>query len=224
MDTPEHSFMVWVISITLVILAIFTISTLINYFRQKKKAALYLALNYISFAVAMFLLLIGHYDAVVAGITTPFYNDISMLGKAFIVLGILCNLLFHAQFTQVNKTWYYLRIIFGIALTIWILLPSNYNFGGRTTVIMTYMFMALYGLLINLFLSFSFFKMGRKAKERRKELYSLGAGALAFLIYYFLMTIYGMTQSFLVMIITQIDLFIALLFYFIGIYLPKLTE
>lgn len=224
MDTPEHSFMVWIISITLVILAIFTISTLINYFRQKKKAALYLAFNYISFAIAMFLLLIGHYDAVIKGTTTNFYNDISMLGKSFIVLGILFNLLFHAQLADVNRGWYYFRIILGIALVIWILLPSNYNYGGRSTVIMTYMLMALYGLLINLFLAISFFKLGAKIKARKKELYSLGAGALTFLIYYCLMTIYGMTQSFFIMIITQIDLFIALLFYFIGIYLPKLSE
>ncbi|MFX1557547.1 MAG: hypothetical protein ACFFC9_09865 [Promethearchaeota archaeon] len=224
MDTPEHSFMVWIISITLVILAIFTISTLINYFRQKNKAALYLSLNYIYFAIAMFLLLIGHYDAVIKDVTTSFYNDISMLGKSFIVLGILFNLLFHAQFTEVNRGWYYLRIIFGIILVVWILLPSNYTYGGRTTVIMTYMLMALYGLLINLFLAISFFKLGSKTKTRKKELYSLGAGALTFLVYYFLMTVYGMTQSFFIMIITQIDLFIALLFYFVGIYLPKLSE
>jgi len=224
MNTTEHSLMVWIISIVIVILVAFTVSTLVNYFRHKKKAAFYLSLNYIAFAIAMVLLLIGHVDAVMNGITTAFYNDTSMIGKFFIVAGILFILLFHGQFVEVNKSWKYVRIILGIALMIWILLPTNYTFGGRTTVIMTYMLMALYGLVINLFLVVSFFKMGKRTEGRKTELYSLGIGALAFLIYYFLMTIYGMTQSFLIMIITQIDLFIALFMYFIGIYLPKLSS
>lgn len=221
MNPTEHLIMVWIISIEVAILALFSISTLINFFRQKKHAALYLALNYISFAIAMIFHLVGHYDSVINGTTTNFYEDASMYGKVFIVAGILFILLFHAQFTEVNKMWKYIRIILGIILIIWIIFPSNYTYGGRTTVIMTYMFMALYGLAINLFLSISFFKMGRKTTARRKELYSLGLGALSFLIYYILMTIYGMMQSFLIMIITQADLFVALLFYFIGIYLPK---
>lgn len=222
MDTTQHFIMVWIISIEILILALFTISTLVNYFKHKKRAALYLVLNYISFAVAMSFHLIGHYDSVTSDITTDFYNDASMYGKVFIVAGILFNLLFHAQFTEVNKVWKYIREVLGIVLMIWILVPSNYTFGGRSTVIITYMFMAIYGLLINLFLAISFLQMGRKTTKRRKELYSLGLGAFAFLIYYILMTIYGMTQSFLIMIITQVDLFFALLFYFIGIYLPKL--
>ncbi|MFX0031684.1 MAG: hypothetical protein ACFE8E_10210 [Candidatus Hodarchaeota archaeon] len=221
MNTAEHLIMVWIISIVVVILALFTISTLVNYFRQKNRAALYLALNYISFVIAMIFHLVGHFDSFVNDITTNFYEDASMYGKVFIILGILFILLFHAEFTEVNKIWKYIRIFLGITLMIWILFPSNYTFGGRTTVIITYMFMALYGLAINLFLSISFFKMGKKSTVRRKELYSLGLGALSFLIYYILMTIYGMLQSFPIMIITQVDLFIALLFYFIGIYLPK---
>jgi len=222
MDTNQHFIMVWIISIEILILALFTISTLINYFKHKKRTALYLVLNYISFTIAMVFHLVGHYDSVVNGITTDFYNDASMYGKVFIVAGILFNLLFHAQFTKVNKVWKYIREVLGIALVIWILVPSNYTYGGRSTVIITYMFMAIYGLLINLFLAISFFKMGKRTTKRRKELFSLGLGALAFLIYYILMTIYGMTQSFLIMTITQVDLFFALLFYFIGIYLPKL--
>lgn len=224
MDTTEHFIMVWIITIVIIILAIFTISTLINYYRQKGKAALYLSLNYIAFAIAMALHLVGHIDSVLQGTTTAFYNDSSMVGKTFIVAGIIFILLFHGQFVEVNKTWKYLRIILGLILMIWIILPTNYTFGGRSTVITTYMFMALYGLIINLFLAISFIKMGNKTHARRKELYSLGLGALAFLVYYFLMTIYGMTQSFLVMIITQVDLFIALLLYFIGIYLPKISS
>lgn len=222
MDTTQHLIMVWIISIEILILALFTISTFVSYLHHKKRVALYLVLNYISFAVAMTFHLIGHYDSVVNGITTDFYNDASMYGKVFIVAGILFILLFHSQFTEVNKVWKYIREILGIILIIWILFPTNYNYGGRTTIILTYMFMAIYGLLINLFLAFSFFKMGLKTRARLKELFSLGLGALAFLIYYILMTMYGITQDFLVMIITQVDLFFALLFYFIGIYLPKL--
>ena len=224
MDTTEHILMVWIITIVVVILLIFAISTLANYVRQKKKAALYLALNYIANAIAMSLLLVGHYDSYLASTTTAFYNDISMIGKIFIVGGILLNLLFHAQFVKVNKVWKYIREILGIFLMVWIALPSNYTYGGRTSVIMTYMLMALYGLAINLFLAISFFKLAKLATSRRTELISLGLGASSFLLYYFLMTIYGMTQSFPVMIITQVDLFIALLFYFIGIYLPKFQK
>jgi len=224
MDNTEHILMVWIITIVVVILTVFALSTLANYVRQKKKAALYLALNYIANAVAMSLLLVGHYDSYLAGITTSFYNDISMIAKIFIVLGILLNLLFHAQFVKVNKVWKYIREILGVLLMVWLVLPSNYTYGGRTTVIMTYMLMALYGLAINLFLAISFFKLAKLTTSRRIELVSLGLGAFSFLIYYFLMTIYGMTQSFLVMIITQVDLFIALLFYFIGIYLPKFQK
>jgi hypothetical protein len=224
MNNTEHILMVWIITIVVVILTIFTISTLANYVRQKKKAALYLALNYIANALALSLLLVGHYDSYIAGITTSFYNDISMVAKIFIVLGILLNLLFHAQFVKVNRVWKYIREILGILLVIWLILPSNYTYGGRTTIIMTYMLMALYGLAINLFLAISFFKLAKLATSRRTELISLGLGAFSFLLYYFLMTIYGMTQSFLVMIITQFVLFISLLFYFIGIYLPKFQK
>jgi hypothetical protein len=224
MNIDEHLIMVWIIAIEVLILIGFTLSTLINYFRNKKHAGLYLSLNYISFAVAMVFHLVGHYDSVISGTTTDFYDDASMYGKIFIVLGILFILLFHGQFVKVNKVWKYIRIFFGVLLMIWLLLPTNYNYGGRSTVITTYMLMALYGLAINLFLAISFFKMARRTVDRRMELNSLGLGALGFLVYYFLMTIYGMTQSFLLMIITQAVLFLALFFYFIGIYLPKLKS
>lgn len=222
MNLDEHMIMVWIIAIEVLILTGFTISTLTSYFKHKKHAALYLSLNYISFAVAMTLHLVGHYNSVVSGFTTNFYNDASMVGKVFIVIGILFILLFHGQFVKVNKVWKYIRIIFGVLLILWLILPTNFTYGGRSTVIMTYMFMALYGLIINLFLAVSFFKITRETAARRMEVYSLGFGALTFLIYYFLMTIYGMTQNFFLMIITQAVLFVALLFYFIGIYLPKI--
>jgi hypothetical protein len=227
MNTFEHLVMFWIITISLIIFTSFTVSTLINYIKNKQIAALYLSLNYIFFMVGLVFIQVGHYDSFISGVTTDLYSHASMIAKVFIVAGILANILFHAKFVQVNNMWKNFRIIAGIVLMVWILLPFNYTIGPTTGMQMkyvTYLFMAIYGLSINFGLSYSFFKLARKVKERRKELISLGLGAFAFLLYYILMTIYGMTQNFTLMIATMIDLFFAFLFYFIGIYLPKLKH
>jgi hypothetical protein len=177
--------------------------------------------------IGLILILLGHYDSYLQGITTDFYSHASMIAKVFIVAGILVNILFHAEFVKVNKNWKIIRIVSGILLIVWILLPFNYTIGpvaGMQMKYVTYLFMAIYGLSINFGLSYSFFKLARKIKERHKELISLGLGAFAFLLYYILMTVYGLTQNFIVMIVTMIVLFLAFLFYFIGIYLPKLIS
>jgi len=177
--------------------------------------------------IGLIFIQVGHYDSFITGVTTDLYNHASMIAKVFIVAGILANILFHAKFVKVNKKWKNIRIILGIALMVWILLPFNYTAGPTTGMQMkyiTYLFMAIYGLTINFGLSYSFFKLASKASEHRKELIFLGLGAFAFLLYYILMTIYGMTQSFALMIGTMIDLFLAFLFYFLGIYLPKLRH
>ncbi len=227
MNTFEHLVMFWIITISLIIFISFAVSTLINYFKHKKIAALYLALNYIFYIIGLVFIQIGHFDSYSQGTTTDLYSHASMIAKVFIVAGILMNILFHAKFTEVNRTWKIIRIVAGILLMFWILLPFNYTIGPVTGMQMkyvSYLFMAIYGLSINFGLSYSFFKMARKIKERHKELISLGLGALAFLLYYVLMTIYGLTQNFPIMIVTMIVLFLAFLFYFIGIYLPKLRH
>ena len=100
MDITQHQVLVWLTGLSLVILLLFMLSTLINYIRNKRKAALYLSLNYLSYIITLSMFLFGHLHAFFSGGTTDLYYQTSLLANAFIVCGMITIVLFHGEFTH----------------------------------------------------------------------------------------------------------------------------
>ncbi len=227
MEVFQHEIMQWLTLTLILILGLFMLSTFINFIRKKKKATLYLALNYLSFIGALIFFYLGHIDVTNAGTVTKFYFDASMIANAFVVAGILVIILFHEQFTKINKTRKYIALILGMILIIWIFVPLNYEVttpGEFHVKYITYTLMTFYGALVYAALSYSFFKLTRLATQKRVQLAALGIGSLLFLAYYINMTVYGILQDFFLMTIGMIIIFGACLSLFIGIYLPKFVS
>ncbi|MFX1386971.1 MAG: hypothetical protein ACFE9M_07130 [Promethearchaeota archaeon] len=222
----QHQIIVWLTIGQLLILLLYMLSTLINYIRNKRVAALYLSLNYLAYIITLSLFLFGHLHSVFNGTTTDLYFQTSMLANVFIVAGMITIILFHGEFKEVSKKGKVVTIILGLVLIIWILLPFNYIVsatGGFQIKYITYTLMTLYGGVIYLLLTISFFGFAGKSTERKKELISLGLGSLLFFAYFAIMTAYGITQEFIILLINMIVLFVSFLCFFIGIYLPKFT-
>ena len=223
----QHQILVWLTSLQLLVLLLFMLSTLVNYVRQKKVVSLYLSLNYLSYIITLSMFLWGHLHSILNGATTDLYFQTSMLANAFIVTGMITIILFHGEFKEVSKTGKVITIILGILLIGWILLPFNYDIsatGGFHMKYVTYSFMTLYGGAIYLLLAISFFGFSRTTLEIKKELISLGLGSMLFFIYFVLMTVYGISQEFIILLTNYIVLFVSFLCFFIGIYLPKFTS
>lgn len=219
-----HQIVFWIIIILESFLLIFFISTIITLSKNKRKVTLYLALNYLSFIVAIFLFGMSHLDAISQGFTTDFYYQGSMLANIFVMLGIISNIAFHSQFSEASKTKNILKYLFGFLVIGWILLPFNYVVeisSGFQLKYVTYIFMSLYGIIIYTGLTISFFKMSYFAKNSKKQLIYLGLGSLIFLVYFVIIVIFGVTQAFILLIVSMICLLASFLCYFIGIYLPK---
>ena len=227
MELIQHQILVWLTGLQLVILILYMLSTLINYFRNKRRAALYLSLNYLSYIITLSLFLFGHLHSVFSGGTTDLYFQTSMLANVFIVAGMITIIFFLGEFKEVSKIRKIVTIILGIFLIGWILLPFNYEISttpGFQMKYITYAFMTLFGGTIYLLLTISFFGFSRKTTERKKELIALGLGSLLFFVYFVVMTIYGITQEFIILLVNYIVLFVSFLCFFIGIYLPKFTS
>ena len=227
MEIFQHEIMYWLTLTLIIILGLFMLSTFINFIRKKKKATLYLALNYLSFIGALILFYFGHLDVVNTGAVTKFYFDATMFANAFIVAGILVIILFHEQFIEISKTRKYIALVFGMVLIIWILVPLNYETpipGEFHAKFITYTLMTIYGALVYAALSYSFFKLTRVVTQKRVQLIALGIGSLLFLAYYINMTIYGILQDFFLMAIGMAIIFSACFSLFIGIYLPKFVS
>ena len=221
-----HEIMVWIVSGLLLILTIFFLSTLINFIKQKKRVTLYLTLNYLSFIVAMIFFGLAHLTTVLNGTIMEFYFHSSMFANVFAMFGIITNILFHAKFAQVKKSVQITKIVFGVLIILWILMPFNFEVGGSSggfsLKYITYTLMSAYGIVIYAGLSTSFFKMAHQVtSQSRNQLIALGMGSVIFLLYFVIITVFGITQLFLFLIISMLCLFGSFFCYFIGIYLPK---
>lgn len=222
-----HELMVWIVSGLILILLIFFISTFVTFAKQKKKVTLYLTLNYLAFIVAMGFFNVAHISAVLNGMTTDFYFHSSMFANIFVMLGIITNILFHSKFGQVKSRTKVLKIVFGLLITGWLFLPFNYEVEATTGFqlkYITYSLMSVYGIVIYIGLTVSFFKMSRVSEHSKKQLIALGLGALIFLLYFVIIAIFGITQNFEFLLISMLCLYSSFICYFIGIYLPKLKS
>jgi len=222
-----HELMVWIVSALILILIVFFASTLITFFKQKKRVTLYLTLNYLTFIIAMVFFDTAHFSAVLNGMTTDFYFHSSMFANIFVMLGIITNILFHSKFGQVNSTTKVLKVIFGFLITGWLFLPFNYDVGatsGFQLKYLTYLFMSVYGIIIYIGITTSFLKMARATTQSKRQLFALCIGSLIFLLYFIIIAIFGITQIFVFLLISMFCLFGSFFCYFLGIYLPKLKS
>ena len=219
-----HELMVWIVSGLILILFIFFFSTFLTFVKQKKKVTLYLMLNYLAFIIAMIFFNAAHISTVLNGMTTDFYFHFSMLANIFVMLGIITNILFHSKFGEVKKSIKTIKIVFGFLIVGWLLLPFNYEVGvttGFQLKYVTYTLMSLYGIVIYIGLTISFFKMAKMSSQSKKQVIALGLGSLIFLVYFIVIVIFGITQTFVFLLLSMICLYVSFLCYFLGIYLPK---
>ena len=230
MEVIYHTIMIWIIGILISILFVFFISTFISFIRNKKKANLYLALNYISFIGAMIFFFIAHIQVIISGSApdlTDLYHHGTMFANLFVIAGIIFLLLFHAQFVKRKKGWLITEILLGVFVFGWLLLPFNFTIGageGFSFRIISYMLMSLYGIIVYTHLTISFYGSIRKASVGKKQLAALGTGSLIFLAYFIIIIIYGITQEFVYILVSMIILYGSFFCFFLGIYLPKLAK
>ena len=226
----NHKIAFYTTSVLCILLALFMISTFMTYNKKRKKVTLYLALNYLSFILGMIIFAIAHNSVIQAGIVTDFYFQASMFANVFIMAGIICLIFFHGEFTEVNRNRKIIEVVFGIFIMVWIALPFNYTAGstsGFQLKYVTYTLMSIYGIIIYINLTVSFFRMSLKAlrgSKERKQLIALGLGSLVFLEYFFIITVYGILQIFVFLLVGLFSLIFSFLCYFIGIYLPKFLK
>ncbi|MFW9825270.1 MAG: hypothetical protein ACFFE4_20175, partial [Candidatus Thorarchaeota archaeon] len=99
--------------------------------------------------------------------------------------------------------------------------------GGFQLKYLTYTLMSIYGIIIYIDLTVSFFKLSMKAlkgSKERKQLFALGLGSLVFLEYFIVITVYGILQIFIFLLLGLLSLTISFLCYFLGIYIPKFRK
>ncbi|MFX0076390.1 MAG: hypothetical protein ACFE96_13185 [Candidatus Hermodarchaeota archaeon] len=181
-------------------------------------------LNYFAFIIAMIFFNAAHISAVMNGMTTEFYFHSSMFANIFVMLGIITNILFHSKFGEVKKSTKVIKIVFGFLIVGWLLLPFNYEVGAATGFqlkYVTYTLMSIYGIVIYIGLTVSFFKMARVSSQSKKQVIALGLGSLIFLVYFIIIVIFGITQTFEFLMASMICLYASFFCYFLGIYLPK---
>ena len=230
MNILEHKISFYTTCVLGFILLLFMISTLITFIRKRRRVTLYLTLNYLSFTLAMTFFALAHYNAVQTDSDSNFYDFASMFANVFVIIGIISLIFFHSQFTEINKNWKVIEVILGSFIVIWLLLPFNYNGGtssGFQLKYITYTLMSIYGIIIYLEITISFFKMAGKTpkgSKERNQLLALGLGSLIFLEYFFVITVYGISQIFELLLIGLVSLSASFFCYFLGIYLPKFKK
>ncbi|MFW9785357.1 MAG: hypothetical protein ACFFFB_23960 [Candidatus Heimdallarchaeota archaeon] len=230
MTVLNHKIAFYTTSVLGLLLVLFMISTFITYSNKRKKVTLFLALNYLSFLIGMLFFAIAHYSVVQIGSTTDLYFQTSMFANIFITAGIIFLTFFHGGFAEVKKSSKIIKIIFGVFIIVWIALPFNYivvSTGGFQLKYLTYTLMSIYGIIIYIDLTVSFFKLSMKAlkgSKERKQLFALGLGSLVFLEYFIVITVYGILQIFIFLLLGLLSLTISFLCYFLGIYIPKFRK
>ncbi|MHA2007020.1 MAG: hypothetical protein ACXABO_05485 [Promethearchaeota archaeon] len=229
MTVLDHKIAFYTTSALGLMLLFFMVSTFITFAKKRKKLTLYLALNYFSFILGMLFFAIAHYTVVQVGSTTDFYYQASMFANVFVTAGIICLTLFHGEFAEVKKRRKITEIGLGLFIIVWILLPFNYVVAtsGFQLKYLTYTLMSLYGILIYISLTISFFRMSRRAlkgSKERKQMLFLSVGSAIFLEYFFIITAYGILQTFIFLFIGLYSLAVSFFCYFLGIYLPKFRK
>ena len=223
MNPLEHLLLLIIIIGLIVLLGGFLASTMLGYLKQKQITALYLGLTYVFFIISFVFFMIGHIISFIAGESVGIYYQLSMLADAFVIMGVMCIVLFHTGFAEVKKKNKIIELAIGLGVVIIILLPFNYfpaeNNDFRK---FTYVVMSMYGIITYSHLSYSFLNIAKKSTLRRKELNIMGIGSLIFLLYFVVISVFGITQNIIFILIGMISLYVSFFCYFLGIYVPKL--
>jgi hypothetical protein len=208
----------------LIVILFFTTHTLISYIKYRHKAALFLALNYFSYVVALTLYFFGHLSVVLTS-QLQFHHNVAMLANFFIVLGMVMALLFYDQFSKLKKNIKIVATVAGVFIMVWILLPFNYNVvtpEESPIILSTYMIMTTYGFVIYISLTVLFYKTYLKMKGNRRALASLVIGNFLWVVIFTIRTIYGITQIDMLEIVGNAIMLFVFVFFFFGLfYFPK---
>ncbi|MFX1238198.1 MAG: hypothetical protein ACFFAS_17050 [Promethearchaeota archaeon] len=195
--------------------------------KQKQTTGIYLSLVYATFLTGVIFIDIGHLAAYIdVGTYFDLYRALSMVAMAFFIAGILFMVFFHAEITKFKKMNKYIEVAIGIIVIIIILLPFNYTDLSEENDfrLFTYIMMSMFGIIAFAHIAYSYYNIAYKSTQKRKQLNILGHSNVVFLFFYVLMSVYGMTQETIFLVISMVCLYVSFLGYFLAIYLPKLRS
>lgn len=221
----NHIVNFWIVLALIIVLISFSTSTLITYEKYKHKLALILSFHYMAYIIGMVFYLIAHFIVIQDAEKSALYLQLTTIPNIFTMTGMILNLYFYEQFARINIVWRYLYVVSGVLVILWIMNPINFNPADpnySSIKAMTYILMALYGYIAYGALTSLFFK-GYK-KDKQNQLLAMAFGSLMFLVYFIIITLYGVLIIEALSILSQLILLSAFVFYFIGIYLPKIKS
>ncbi len=217
-----------IVGVMFVVFRIFAIITFVRFVSRKSKVALYLSLNYFLYTIAVGIMLVSYQSVLDAGIKTELYYRSSGYFLAIATLGTMMLYIFFSEINiQQLKTRIIILILGGI-LFVWILLPFN-NWGlaeleGFQLRYITYLLALLYFCSIYIGMAINFIKMFFKVSENRTALLSIALGCIVFSFYFVLITLYGIMEINLLLVIGMLIILMAEIFFFFGFILPSLKQ
>jgi hypothetical protein len=201
--------------VTLGLLIFYTILTFSRYISKKSRVALFLGLNYFLYSIAIGLFTYAHFLYKNTPDSLDEYYILTNAANAFVMLGALFLYYFFCQLQKTPKNQILIISTLSLALVIWLLTPLAKEYS-----ILSYIFLALLNMLVYGLMTLNFFKLYLHTPQNKGEIFLLFLGSLIFLLYFVVITLYGILQISVLAIFTMILLNIAFLAYFVGFFLP----
>lgn len=227
-DVELYSFLQIIVIFMAILFAFMGVISLGRYFQRKAKIALFLSLNYFTYVIGLIFLEIGYRDVIDNGTRTPLYFLLVAYFLAFVMAGSIFLFLFFTEISKFKQQTKSALIISGISIIIWIFLPwNNWSVTGLSGFqfrYITYMLILIYFLIVYVGSAHVFMQMVRRVPENRSSFVAIITGNLIFSLYFIFITIYGITQNGILMIIGMILILISEILFFIGFILPTLKK
>ena len=222
-DASFHFFSAVLIAIMVALVWVFTVHTLLRYIKYRNLPALYLALSYMCYIVALHIFFVAQVNVFISGIEDQFYIDLGMLANVFILLGMVLAILLYDQFSKLKRGIKFTLIILGLLFSGFVL--SQFFILGYESLLLRisiYIIITLYGFVIYGSLTVLFYQAYRKTEEKKKELGALVIGNFLWIVHFLLRIIYGMTNIDLIELIANLMMIFIFICYFLGLFLfPK---
>lgn len=228
-DLELMTSMVSINAVMLAFFLFFAIITLVKYFQRKSKVALYLSLNYFIYITGLVFLQFGYHDAIEQADKTVLYFEMTAAFLVCVEVGSVMLLLFYTELTKMPKKRLMIMIVIGIGLIIWTILPMNYwtasSLGeGFQFRYVTYTFMVIYMGLIYFDMAKTFFMMARRIDENKFSFNSIAIGGMLFILYFIMITLYGMLQIPQIMFFGMVLILTGQTLFFIGFIIPIIKK
>jgi len=222
-EIPYHIFSVVLIVIMVALVSVFTGHTLLRYIKYHNKPALYLALSYICYIIALLIYFVAQVSVIISGIETQLFVDLSMFANVFILFGMVLAILLYDQFAKTLKWIKFTFIILGLLFSGFVF-AQFFIIGYQSLLlrISIYIIMTFYAFSIYGSLTVLFYQAFRQTEEKKRELGALVIGNFLWILHFLLRIIYGMTNIDLIEIITNLLMIFSFICYFLGLFLfPK---